>query len=168
MCVILVLPDLSAAFDTIDHDLLLGILERQIGVTGTALTWFRSYLSGRTQSVHVNSKSSANHLLKYGVPQGSVLGIILFTTYTQPLQIVQADTNFMLYADDDQLYLAFEPRSASSTNHAFSPLENCFSGVKAYCDTFSRPFGHLLVDLHPRNQHDQFHMRSCILPPGPT
>ncbi len=92
--VILVLLDLSAAFDIIDHELLLCMLERQMGVTGTALAWFRSYLSGRTQSVHVNRKSSANHPLKYGVSQGSVLGPILFTTYTQPLHMVQADTNF--------------------------------------------------------------------------
>ncbi len=104
-----------------------------MGVTETAtLTWFRSYLSGRIQCVHVNNKSAANHPLKYGLPQGSVLGPILFTTYTQPLYMVQADINFMIYADDDQLHFAFEPRSASSTNHAIPTPENCLSRVKAW------------------------------------
>ncbi len=50
--------------------------------------------------------------------------------------MVQVDTNFMLYADDDQLYLAFEPGSASSTNHAISSLENCLSRVKAWMTHF--------------------------------
>ena len=79
---ILSLLDLSAAFDTIDHVILSQRLSSTFGCTGTALGWFQSYLSNRTQSVFVNDIQSAPSNLKYGVPQGSVLGPILFTMYT--------------------------------------------------------------------------------------
>ena len=72
--VILVLLDLSAAFDTVDHGLLLSRLSNRFKITGTVLEWFRSYLSDRTQFVQVNDACSASHVLESGVPQGSVLG----------------------------------------------------------------------------------------------
>ena len=72
---VLVLLDLSAAFDTIDHNILLQRLEHQIGIKGTALSWFRSYLSDCSQFVHVNDESSINTTVSHGVPQGSVLGV---------------------------------------------------------------------------------------------
>ena len=72
----LVLLDLSAAFDTIDHNILLNRLEKRYGITGTALGWFRSYLTDRTQSVCINNQESDKLPLKYGVPQGSKLGPI--------------------------------------------------------------------------------------------
>ena len=84
--VILSLLDLSAAFDTIDHDILLKRLELRFGVKGLALEWFRSYLTGRTQRVVVNGEASEPRELLYGVPQGSVLGPILFTLYCAPLE----------------------------------------------------------------------------------
>ncbi len=83
--VILVLLDSSAAFDTIDHNILLNRLSERIGIKGKALQWFSSYLSDRVQSVHVQGKSSRSMPLLHGVPQGSVLGPILFTIYTLPL-----------------------------------------------------------------------------------
>ena len=82
---ILVLLDLSAAFDTIDHHRLLHTLESSFGIQGKALDWFHSYLTGRTQTVHIKKSTSEPHELQYGVPQGSVLGPILFTIYTTPL-----------------------------------------------------------------------------------
>ena len=82
---ILSLLDLSAAFDTIDHVILGQWLSSTFGCTGTVLGWFESYLSNCTQSVFVNDVQSAPSALKYGVPQGSVLGPVLFTMYTQPL-----------------------------------------------------------------------------------
>jgi hypothetical protein len=80
--VILVLLDMSAAFDTIDHQTLLTRLEKRFGITGTALNWFRSYLLNRTQSVVVGDAMSIAKPLKYGVPQGSHLGPVLFNLYT--------------------------------------------------------------------------------------
>ena len=67
--VILVLLDLSAAFDTVDHGILLSRLSNRFGITGTVLEWFRSYLSDRTQFVQVNGACSASHVLEFGVPQ---------------------------------------------------------------------------------------------------
>ena len=82
---LLVLLDLSAAFDTIDHNILIKRFECSFGVKGTALKWFASYLKNRTQSVKVSGFQSEKGFLQFGVPQGSVLGPVLFTTYTQPL-----------------------------------------------------------------------------------
>ena len=84
----LTLLDLSAAFDTIDHTISLNRLEVSFGITGTALMWFESYLSGRKMKVKVNDLYSDEVTVSCGVPQGSVLGPILFTLYTFPLSTI--------------------------------------------------------------------------------
>ena len=81
---ILVLLDLSAAFDTIDHSLLISRLVN-IGITGIALKWFMSYISDRTSSILINVHISSPRNIYYGVPQGSVLGPILFIIYLLPI-----------------------------------------------------------------------------------
>ena len=82
---ILVLSDLSAAFDTIGHHILLQRMEHQIGLKGSALRWFKSYVSDRYNFVHVHDESSRYDKISHGVPQGSVLGPLLFTLYMAPL-----------------------------------------------------------------------------------
>jgi len=124
--VVLVLLDLSAAFDTIDHNVLLRRLSERFGVTGIALKWFESYLKGRFQSVSVNNILSEQSPLLYGVPQGSILGPILFTLYTAPLEdiIRSYGLDFMLYADDTQLYL-----TCSENLETLSIVEECIDSI---------------------------------------
>ena len=112
---VLILLDLSAASDTIDHIILLQQLN-ELEIRDAALDWFRSSLSQRRQSVVINGTRSSCRNLSFGVPQGSVLGSILFTLYTTPLDAIarQYQLNFHLYADDTQLYMAFKPNNAES------------------------------------------------------
>ena len=83
--VILLLLDLSAAFDTVDHSILLSRFGDRFGVNGTAVAWFESYLTSRTQFVRVNDGRSTQGSLERGVPQGSVLGPLLYLLYTSPI-----------------------------------------------------------------------------------
>ena len=103
----LVLLDLSAAFDTIDHNILLQCLTSWFGFADSVLKWFSSYLVDRFQSVKVGDVLSDSSNLQFGVPQGSVLGPVLFSLYTTPLsKIISAyhGIKFHFYADDTQVY----------------------------------------------------------------
>ena len=97
---VLALLDLSAAFDTLDHPILLQRLETTFGISGTAF-WFAFYLEGREQSVKVDNILSSPSPLQFGVPQGSVLGPILFTLYSLPLSdlICHHECEYHKYAD---------------------------------------------------------------------
>ena len=131
---ILVLLDLSAAFDTIDHQKLLDLLDYSFGIRGDALRWFKSYLQDRTQTVQIGSSTSEPVTLKYGVPQRSVLGPILFTMYTTPLGNIIRNHNldFHLYADDTQLYISFKPCDSISRQTAISQVEACIKDIKTW------------------------------------
>ena len=82
---LLVLLDLSAAFDTVDHRIILHRMETSFGITGTVLEWFRSYLTNRSQRVVFGEGQSKSFQLPYGVPQGSCLGPLMFTVYSSKL-----------------------------------------------------------------------------------
>ena len=107
---ILSLLDLSAAFDTTDHNILITRLRSTFSCSSTVLDWFISYLSCRTQSVFVGHESTPS-VLKCGVPQGSVLGPHLFTLYTHPLSAVicQSGLSYHFFADESQLHKSSVP-----------------------------------------------------------
>ena len=123
--IILVLLDFSAAFDTIDHNILINRLHTHYGIKGAALKWFTSYLKDRTYKVKVNNTISDPFSLDYGVPQGSILGPTLFSLYIKDIQeIIQShNINSHFYADDIQLYMT------CNENTDFTNLETCLNKI---------------------------------------
>ena len=122
------LLDLFAAFDTIDHLTLISRLSSWYGISGTALDWFTSYLSNRYQQVKIHDYISEAVYISFCVPQGSVLGPILFTLYTAPLShvIAEHDVEHHLYADDTQIYISL---SGSEALESLTALKSCVTDV---------------------------------------
>jgi len=128
----LVLLDLSSAFDTVDHDILLQVLNRRFLVEGSALDWFRSYLNNRTQVFRANQSESATLAISCSVPQGSVLGPVEFISYSEDVIII-FDTHRIthhIFADDKQL---FASGAISDIGRIRSTLQACVADVQAWC-----------------------------------
>ena len=121
---VLVLLDLSAAFDTVDHNILLDILEYRFGITGLALKWYQSYLVDRIQTSHVGLDRSIAFIIDCSVPQGSALGLLKFIAYTEdlPSVIEKHELDHHLYADNTQIadHLQLTQAAAANTN-----IERC-------------------------------------------
>ena len=127
-CTALLLLDLSAAFDTIDHSILTHRFLHWFGISSTALNLLSSFLLDRTQIVITFASKSQPVLLEYGVLQGSALGPLLYSLYTTPLHSIIPKFHGIrchFYANDTQIYLSFSPELAS----AFSSIESCIKDV---------------------------------------
>ena len=120
--VLMALLDLSAAFDTCDHRILLSRLETQFRISGSALDWFRSYLRNRSQRVKIKNSLSDPVELVTGFPQGSGWGPQAYSKYVGPLGDLLRLLNVLyhLFADDTQLLKSLNPSCLDSQVRAFS------------------------------------------------
>ena len=130
--VLLVLLDLSAAFDTIDHNILISRLSQRVCVRGTALNWFRSYLANWSSQVDIANELSNPTLMQFGLPQGSVVGPVGYSIYTLPVGDIANHHNVShhVYAVDTQLYVSFNPKVPGDFDSAITQLQNCISDIK--------------------------------------
>ncbi|XP_071248489.1 bifunctional coenzyme A synthase isoform X2 [Salvelinus alpinus] len=125
----LILLDLSAAFDTVNHQILLSTLS-ELGISGAAHAWIASYLTGRSYQVAWRESVSAPRALTTGVPQGSVLGPLLFSLYTKSLGSVISShgLSYHCYADDTQLIFSFPP----SDNQVVNRISACLADISVW------------------------------------
>ena len=128
---ILILLDQSAAFDTVDHHILLTKLEEKFGIKDNALKLIRSYLENREYSVKIRNCLSSSKILKYGVPQGSLLGPIFYILYVHEVEqiAIKHGFNIQVYADDCQLYTSFQNHSI---NNLELKLKTCLDEIKEW------------------------------------
>ena len=128
--VCLILLDLSAAFDTVNHQLPLNRLKYRFGFGGVILDWIGSYLMERKQMVSIRDVQSDAVVLSQGIPQDSVFGPILLSIYTSPLGDIchEHNVNFHAFADDQQSYFSFQP-IPEEIAAGISQLQDCISDI---------------------------------------
>ena len=129
---LLVMLDLSTAFDTVNHKILLERLQHDIGISKVPLQWFKSYFSNRSQRIVVQGTLSRLFYLDCGVPQGSCLGPLLYIIYASKLfNIIERHLpHTHCYTDDSQLYLSFTPADVlSSQTDAIQAMERCIENI---------------------------------------
>ena len=133
---VVMLLDLSAAFDTVDHTKLLSILKHEIGLGGNAWLWFKSFLCGRCQKVRIGDCESVEIIIKFGVPQGSVLGPVLFNIYVRSLYNTVQSLKFSVhgFADDHQIYKPFSPKQQHSV--LVHDLPRCFQEITEWMSKY--------------------------------
>ena len=133
-CVVLLLLNLSSAFDTVDHEILIHHLRSRFGIKGKALDWLQSYLTNRSQFVNIDGVKSESHNMTCGVPQGSVLGPILYLLYTSPLAdtLWRHNMLFHFYADDTQLYTSFTCNDEHDLSSTAQHIEYCLADISTW------------------------------------
>ena len=132
--VLMVLLDMSAAFDTVDHDIMLQRLTTSFGIHGSVKSWFRTYLKDRITKVCIDGDFSAEHTLKYSLPQGSIIGPHGFILYTSPVgDIIRSfNISFHAYADDVQMYAEFNPKIEGDCERVLANLTSCINRINAW------------------------------------
>lgn len=127
--------DLSAAFDTVDHDILLDVLNKRFGVSHTALAWFQSYLRPRDLKVNVGTMYSTEKPLDFSVPQGSVAGPSLYSAYASTMnEIIPTTVDIHGYADDHALKTSFAGSSRNEETDTIQTLQDLAVVIKVWMD----------------------------------
>ena len=128
-CVLLVLLDLSAAFDTVEQSTLLKRFETDFGIEGSVNQWLRSYFTGRSQSVNIQGTLSEPKGMKCGMPQGSIIGPKGYPPYVSPIFAIAraSEISIHMYADDTQLYVSFSPEDFPA---AQAKMERCIAQIR--------------------------------------
>lgn len=164
--VLLVLLDLSAAFDTVDHDLLLARMYHHFGMSDDVLKWFRSFLNARSQYVVIADSTSEQRNMDCGVPHGSVLGPVLFTMYTSSLGHIakRHGMNYHLYADDTHLHVAFKPGSSDLAD--CQHIQDCMVEMQLWMDSNFLKLNNEKTDVVLMAQGINTRSSICIMSPS--
>ena len=142
--VFLVMLDLSAAFDTTDHALMLKHFETNMGISGFALQWLKSYLESRVYQANIDGVLSETHKLDFGVPQGPVWGPLCFILYTSPVGkiIHKHGINFHFYVDDTQMYISCNPKIPGACQSALTKVELCIIELSNWMTSYKLKLNH--------------------------
>ena len=128
------LLDLSTAFDTVDHSVLLRRLQTSFGISVAPLDCFKSHLSARSQRVSIRGALTDSLPLNWGVPQGSSLGPLLYIIYSSKLFNIIERHLPHCYADDSQIYFSFKPDDSSSQQDAITTMQNCIDDIRSWME----------------------------------
>ena len=133
--------DLSTAFDTVNHSILISTLKTKFGINELALKWFDSYLQPRSFKVAVKGKYSDEKQLTYSVPQGSCSGAYLFNLYCSTLNdIVPSDLHLSGFADDHAVRKEFKANDRNAELQSKEEIEECMVNVRSWTDRVKTEF----------------------------
>ena len=155
-----IFPDFAKAFDTVNHKILLNKLEH-FGIRSTPLNWFESYLSNRQQYVKISQQISNCKTVKCGVPQGSVLGLLLFLIYINDIAFSNKKVSFHLFADDTCLFYSNKDYNLLETD-VNTALENIANWLKANKLTLNVKKSNLTLFDTRKNPKNNSTVKICI------